>query len=132
MMYFSFLVYLLDDILSALDTHVVSHVIRHCILGLLKTKTRIIVTENKTLFYYANQVLHVENGCVEPSEIVNGSFDSAALDFEKSEEEINESVIDLSENNADKKSLDSVMMHVKKTVLIFFVFLLTFFFFAYH
>lgn len=131
MMYFSFLVYLLDDILSALDTHVVSHVIRHCILGLLKTKTRIIVTENKTLFYYANQVLHVENGCVEPSEIVNGSFDSAALDFEKSEE-INESVIDLSENNADKKSLDSVMMHVKKTVLIFFVFLLTFFFFAYH
>lgn len=39
------LVYLLDDVLSAVDTHVAKHIIKHCLLDLLKQTTRIIVTE---------------------------------------------------------------------------------------
>lgn len=61
---------------AALDAHVANHIVKHCILGLLKEKTRIIVTENRTLFYFANQILHVENGTVLPSDFALGSFDS--------------------------------------------------------
>lgn len=49
-------VYLLDDVLASLDAHVSRHIIKHCILGLLRKKTRIVVTQNSVLFYYANQV----------------------------------------------------------------------------
>ena len=33
-------VYLLDDPLAAVDSHVASHLFKHCIMGLLKDKTR--------------------------------------------------------------------------------------------
>lgn len=61
---FTNIVYLLDDILSALDAHVATHIVRHCVLGILRHKTRIIVTEHKRLLAIADQVLSVENGTV--------------------------------------------------------------------
>lgn len=51
-----FTVYLMDDILASLDAHVAHHIVKHCILNLLKDKTRIIVTRSVALFYHANQV----------------------------------------------------------------------------
>lgn len=50
------LAYLLDDILASLDAHVSRHIVKYCILGLLKEKTRIVVTRSVTLFYNSNQV----------------------------------------------------------------------------
>lgn len=83
---YNFAVYLIDDVLAALDAHVANHIIKHCILGLLKERTRIIVTENRTLYYYANQILHVENGIVSQSDFALGSFDSDYGDDEPENE----------------------------------------------
>lgn len=95
--------------MASLDGHVANHVVKHCILGLLKNKTRIIVTEHRTLFYYANKILRVENGRVSPSEIVSGSFDSEYTE----EELIDDSKMPSFELHDDgTKSVDSVMLDV--------------------
>ncbi|KAH8409549.1 hypothetical protein KR222_008401, partial [Zaprionus bogoriensis] len=77
-------VYLLDDVLSALDAHVAKHIIRHCILGLLKQKTRIVVTRSTQLFFHANQILHMQNGVLRPSDYMTESID---LSLEEEEEQ---------------------------------------------
>lgn len=61
--------------MSALDAHVANHVVKYCLLGLLKDKTRIIVTNNRTLFYHANQILHMERGYLSSSEFMSESAD---------------------------------------------------------
>lgn len=74
-------IYLLDDILSALDAHVASHIVRHCIFGLLKDKTRIIVSQHPSVLTRANQILHVEHGVVSQSDITaTGSMMSECED----------------------------------------------------
>lgn len=67
---------MIDDVLASIDAHVSKHIVKHCILGLLKDKTRIIATENQTLFYYSNQILHIDNGTVSTSDFALGSFES--------------------------------------------------------
>ncbi|XP_031634883.1 multidrug resistance-associated protein 7 [Contarinia nasturtii] len=87
-------IYLIDDVLASLDAHVSKHIVKHCILGLLKDRTRIVVTENRSLFYYSNQILHVEEGVVTTSDFALGSFESDHLESESSsssEFEINSS-----------------------------------------
>lgn len=69
-------VILIDDVLASLDAHVAKHIVKHCILGYLKNNTRIIVTENRTLFYHSNQILHVEQGIVSVSDYSLRSFES--------------------------------------------------------
>lgn len=69
-------VILIDDVLASLDAHVSKHIIRHCILGILNGRTRIIVTESRTLFYYSNQILRVDGGIVSVSDFSLGSFES--------------------------------------------------------
>lgn len=85
-MFIHFPVYLIDDVLAALDAHVANHIVKHCILGLIKDRTRIIVTENRTLYYYANQILHLENGTVSQSDHALGSFESDFGDDEPENE----------------------------------------------
>lgn len=77
--------------MASLDAHVAKHIVKHCILDLLKNRTRIIVTENRTLFYYSNQILHVEQGMVSTSDYALGSFESSHFesDSSSSEEELN-------------------------------------------
>lgn len=57
-------IYLLDDVLSSLDAHVANHVIKYCIFGLLASKTRLIVTENRAVLRRASQILHFDSGLV--------------------------------------------------------------------
>ena len=38
--------YLLDDPLAAVDAHVASHLYTHCIMGVLRNKTRILCTHH--------------------------------------------------------------------------------------
>lgn len=57
-------IYLLDDILSSLDANVANHVIKYCIFGLLGDKTRLVVTEQRSVLKRANQILEFNEGQV--------------------------------------------------------------------
>ncbi|KAG4079388.1 hypothetical protein HA402_008080 [Bradysia odoriphaga] len=100
-------IYLLDDVLAAVDTHVAKHIIKHCVLGLLKHTTRIIVTENRILTYHANQVLHIENGTVRPSEFTPEEYDDDGFLFDIPS---NGDTTVIEKTDADTKSVDSVML----------------------
>ncbi|KAJ6648254.1 ATP-binding cassette sub-family C member 10 [Pseudolycoriella hygida] len=106
-------VYLLDDVLAAVDTHVAKHIIKHCLLDLLKHTTRLIVTENRVLTFHANHVLHVGDGTVRFSEVTFEDYDDDGYmdDCEtpmNSEKKFNEDV------DEDRRSLDSVMLEETK------------------
>lgn len=64
-------IYILDDILSALDAHVAAHIIRYCIFGFLMKKTRVIVSQNKTLLEHANQLVQVDKNTVSCIDLMN-------------------------------------------------------------
>ncbi|KAL7741129.1 hypothetical protein ACLKA6_018157 [Drosophila palustris] len=105
-------VYLLDDVLSALDAHVSKHIIRHCLLGLLKQKTRIVVTRSTQLFFHANQILHVKDGHLCPSDYMTESID-LSLDEESPGESLDMRLCSVELPNAadeDKKSVDSLLL----------------------
>ncbi|XP_075236571.1 ATP-binding cassette sub-family C member 4-like [Lycorma delicatula] len=76
-------IYLLDDPLSAVDTHVGKHLFNDCIKGYLGKKTVVLVTHQ---LQYINSVDHVilfDNGTIEtqgnPNELKNSGLDYAAL-----------------------------------------------------
>lgn len=54
--------YLLDDILSAVDAHVARHIYEKCIRGLLEGKTRVFVTHATKWFASADWLIVLENG----------------------------------------------------------------------
>lgn len=87
-------------------------------MDLLKDQTRIIVTENRALFYYSNQILHVERGLISTSDFALGSFDSNHFESESSStssEDLN-TPINFELNNEDcigpDKSVFQVSSHV--------------------
>ena len=57
-------IYLLDDPLAAVDTHVAVHLFQHCIMGLLKHKTRILCTHHTKFLNTADQVIVMECGSI--------------------------------------------------------------------
>lgn len=77
-------VYLIDDVLASLDAHVSKHIVKYCILDLLKDRTRIVVSENRALFYHSNQILHVEHGIVTTSDYALGSLESDHFEMDSS------------------------------------------------
>ncbi|XP_068143958.1 ATP-binding cassette sub-family C member 10 [Drosophila tropicalis] len=101
-------IYLLDDILSAVDAHVANHIIKYCILRLLKNKTRIIVTRSFKLFFHANQILSMEAGQMRPSDYMTESIDFSEDDDDEVEEKQNG--IDSIANAEDKQSVDSLLL----------------------
>lgn len=113
-------VYLLDDILSALDAHVANHVVKYCILGLIKDKARIIVTNNRALFFHANQILRMENGNLTSSEFMSESADLVDElpldDFIFKDPTDRRLSVDLlfEDPKEDTKSQDSLMMEEHK------------------
>lgn len=99
--------------LSALDAHVAKHIIRHCILGLLKEKTRIVVTRSTHLFFHANQILHVQDGVLRPSDYMTESID-LSLEEEAEGDQAHSSVetytVELPNAADDKQSVDSLLL----------------------
>ncbi|KAK6464985.1 oligomycin resistance ATP-dependent permease [Scheffersomyces coipomensis] len=62
---------LLDDVLSAVDARVGKHVVKHCILGLLKDKTVLLATHQLSLIGSADSIVYL-NG--------DGTIDVGSLD----------------------------------------------------
>ncbi|XP_022907991.2 ATP-binding cassette sub-family C member 4-like [Onthophagus taurus] len=58
-------IYLLDDPLSAVDTHVANHLFDECINGYLKGKTRILVTHQLQFLKKVDHIIVLNNGKVE-------------------------------------------------------------------
>ncbi|CAB3365957.1 Hypothetical predicted protein [Cloeon dipterum] len=58
------LIYLLDDILSAVDLVVARHIFSKCIAGILKDKTRLLCTHNRNFLQNVDWIIVVENGCI--------------------------------------------------------------------
>ncbi|XP_035794196.1 multidrug resistance-associated protein 7-like [Anopheles albimanus] len=79
-------IYLLDDILSALDAHVARHIVRYCIFGLLKNKTRIMITAHPMVLSRATQTLHVESGKITQSDV--NSVGSMLSEYDDYDEDI--------------------------------------------
>jgi len=57
-------IYLLDDPLAAVDAHVAAHLFQHCIMGLLKNKTRILCTHHTHFLSAADQIVVMDHGAV--------------------------------------------------------------------
>ncbi|KYN18976.1 hypothetical protein ALC57_08649 [Trachymyrmex cornetzi] len=64
-------IYLLDDPLSAVDSHVSRRLVDKCIFGYLKGKTRILVTHQLQYLQLADQIIVMNNGSIEQQ----GTFD---------------------------------------------------------
>ena len=56
--------YLLDDPLSAVDTHVAKHIYEHCINGLLANKTRILATHHLKFLLNADSVIVIDHNTI--------------------------------------------------------------------
>eukprot|EP00759_Apiculatamorpha_spiralis_P024370 PhF_6_TR27890/c0_g1_i2/m.40858/K05665/ABCC1; ATP-binding cassette, subfamily C (CFTR/MRP), member 1 len=70
-------IYLLDDILSAVDPHVGRHIFDNCMLGVLKDKTRILVTHALQYLQYADRVIVMNDGQIEFNGTYRELMDSA-------------------------------------------------------
>ncbi|XP_059049022.1 ATP-binding cassette subfamily C member 4-like [Achroia grisella] len=67
-------IYLLDDPLSAVDTHVGKHLVSECVTGLLRHSTRILVTHQLHHLKTADKVVILHNGEIE----TQGSFEEVS------------------------------------------------------
>ncbi|KAI5634784.1 ABC transporter transmembrane region domain-containing protein [Phthorimaea operculella] len=66
--------YLLDDPLSAVDTHVGKHLVNECVMGLLRHSTRILVTHQLHHLKQADKIIILRNGEIESQ----GNFDEVS------------------------------------------------------
>jgi ATP-binding cassette subfamily C (CFTR/MRP) protein 10 len=57
-------VYLLDDIFAAVDYKVAKYLYRKCIMGILKSKTKILCTHHTQFLKDADWILVMDNGNV--------------------------------------------------------------------
>ncbi|XP_057315929.1 ATP-binding cassette sub-family C member 10-like isoform X2 [Hydractinia symbiolongicarpus] len=55
-------IYLLDDPIAAVDSDVAAHIFNHCIMGLLKNKTRFLCTHHTKYLWRADTVIVLDNG----------------------------------------------------------------------
>ncbi|KAF6206425.1 hypothetical protein GE061_017658 [Apolygus lucorum] len=75
-------IYLLDDPLSAVDTHVGKHLFEDCIQGYLKDKTVVLITHQVQYLEYVDQIVLLEDGEV----TAKGTYQElqkSGLDFTK-------------------------------------------------
>ena len=59
--------YLLDDPLSAVDSHVGQHLFQHCLGSLLATKTRVLVTHQLQFLPGADKIVILSQGRISQS-----------------------------------------------------------------
>lgn len=55
-------IYLLDDIISAVDVHVGNSIVKDCILNYLKGKTVVLVTHAIAFAKYADEIIIMKKG----------------------------------------------------------------------
>ncbi|KAK4317272.1 hypothetical protein Pmani_011632 [Petrolisthes manimaculis] len=88
--YFDADIYLLDDPLSAVDTHVGRHLFDSCIMQHLQHKVRILVTHQLQFLKSASQILVLKEGHMEAigsyHQLVNSGMDFASMLSESQEE----------------------------------------------
>uniref|UniRef100_A0A8C7CCA6 Uncharacterized protein n=1 Tax=Oncorhynchus kisutch TaxID=8019 RepID=A0A8C7CCA6_ONCKI len=114
-------VYLLDDPLSAVDSHVGKHLFEEVVgpKGILKDKTRILVTHGVSFLPYVDEIIVLKEGCV--SEV--GSYQSLKdskgafsefLDTYAKDEGKKHTVPDLQDPQADTPPEDIVSMTLRR------------------
>jgi ABC-type multidrug transport system fused ATPase/permease subunit len=67
-------IYLLDDPLSAVDTHVGRHLFDDCICDFLQGKTRLLVTHQLQYLQAADNIVILSNVCRSPCVLKNTSY----------------------------------------------------------
>lgn len=90
-------IYLLDDPLSAVDTHVGKHIFQECIQDFLSNKCVILVTHQLQYLKNVQQTIHMENGHI----TAQGHFRNVQL-------KINSSMSRLSNNSQDSSDTESI------------------------
>ncbi|CAH0561097.1 unnamed protein product [Brassicogethes aeneus] len=82
-------IYLLDDILSAVDVKVARHIFENCIMGVLRDKTRILCTHHVQYLVYADKIVQMENGTIKqqgkPVDVLSNMDDTLPIDLELGE-----------------------------------------------
>lgn len=82
-------VYLLDDILSAVDVKVAKHIFQHCIMGLLKDKTKILCTHHVNYLVHCDRIILMENGRIKqqgkPADVLTNIDDMLPIELELGE-----------------------------------------------
>ncbi|VVD04602.1 unnamed protein product [Leptidea sinapis] len=106
-------VYLLDDILSGLDSGVAQHIMQRCILGLLRHTARILVTHSPRHLARAHRVVLLQEGVIHaigpPESVLNEIDEFLQSETESIGEEPMETVeAHKSETEDDNVSRDSV------------------------
>lgn len=92
---------LLDDVLSAVDARVGKHIMENCIMGLLKSKTRILATHQLSLISSADRIIflrgdgNIDIGTFDEMKEKNDAFQKLmAYNNEETEEEEEEEVLE--------------------------------------
>lgn len=112
-------IYLLDDPLSAVDAKVSKHLFQQCIQGLLKNKTRVLVTHQIQYAPYMDKVLHVIEGRVSQIENIDILEAEVALEEKIIEtgERVNEQKDEASETKSPLKACFKYLLSGNKWVL---------------
>ena len=124
-------IYLLDDPLAAVDAHVAAHLFQHCIMGLLKNKTRILCTHHTHFLSAADQVVVMDHGAIIHTGPLQGILHAEQImktitdepdEGEKHTEEKTENSEEISGENKDEglvkeeeKEVGVVKLHVYKS-----------------
>lgn len=107
-------IYLLDDIISAVDVKVAKHIFQHCIVGLLKNrnKTVILCSHHVNFLSYADRILVMENGTIvkegRPEEILD-DMDLMHVDLELEDSLQTSSVFTESIRTDSSPDMDSIL-----------------------
>ncbi|CAF1069389.1 unnamed protein product [Adineta steineri] len=80
-------IYLLDDPISAVDNKVAEQIYEQCISprGLLKNKTRLLVTHQTQFLSEANQIIHLSHGHIDEQDYLNEQIPKEEDDANKTE-----------------------------------------------
>ncbi|KRT84878.1 ABC transporter ATP-binding protein, partial [Oryctes borbonicus] len=82
-------IYLLDDIISAVDAKVARQIFQNCIMGILRHKTRILCTHHVRYLMHADKIVVMENGVIQqqgkPGDVLQSIDDALPIDLELSE-----------------------------------------------
>lgn len=101
--------------------HVAQHIVQYCLLGLLRHKTRICITENEALHRHADRIVHIADGRLQivHDAAIDGSSESLA-DPEPSGDDDDEDAaipvdqLQLNESVVELSSVDSVLVEETK------------------